>query len=98
MKRSGYFVTVEVQARQGRDVATVFDALQKLAYDSERESGCLLFTAYQDGSEPSRFILWERFESEGAFKQHASEAHSQAFNALGLVELVRVSKSVSTTR
>ena len=98
MTDTGYFVTVELQARQGHATATVLEALQKLALDSEREPGCRLFCAYQDGSEPGRFVLWERFESEQAFKQHAAEAHSQAFNALGLVDLVRVSKSMSTTR
>ncbi len=95
MTDTGYFVTVELQARQGHASTTVLDALQKLALDSEREPGCLLFAVYQDGSDPGRFVLWEKFESEAAFRQHGAEAHSQAFNALGLVEPLRVSRSAS---
>jgi quinol monooxygenase YgiN len=93
MSQSGYFVTVELKAKPGQTPAAVHAALQQLAAASEREAGCSLFAVRQDADDPQRFVLWEAFHSEAAFKQHGAEPHSQQFAALGLIEPVRVSKS-----
>ena len=95
MTHPRYHVTVELTAKPGQSPAVVLAALKELATASEREPGCTLFAVHQDSGSPDRFVIWESFHDEAAFKQHGAEAHSQKFNALGLVDLARISKSAA---
>lgn len=91
---SGHFITVELRAKAGHEPAKVLAALQSLCEASAREPGCILFTVHQGAADPAQFVLWEGFRSADALAAHAAEPHSQQFTALGLVEPVRVIKSV----
>lgn len=42
---------------------------------SEAESGCLQFIAHQDLEDPTRFALYEVYESDDAFDDHRASAH-----------------------
>ncbi|WP_222937780.1 putative quinol monooxygenase [Spartinivicinus ruber] len=68
-------------------------ALLELCSKTIEESGCTVFTLHQDQSEPMRFLLWERFDDEMAFKQHFEEEHTKKYVELGLIEIVQVSKT-----
>lgn len=93
MFNSGYYVTVELQAKPARDPREVREALAELCRQSVKEPGCSIFALHQDTLDPARFVLWERFDDEEAFMVHGGEPHAKAFGALELVDPVRAIKS-----
>lgn len=93
MFNSGYYVTVELHAKPGRDPVEVREALAELCRQSMNEPGCSIFALHQDAQDPACFVLWERFEDIESFKAHNAEPHTKAFSALALVDPVRAIKS-----
>jgi quinol monooxygenase YgiN len=89
MLTSGYYVTAEIRVKDPSRVDETKAALAALARDTLFEPGCTIFTVHQDAAQPTRFVLWERFDDEQAFKAHGALPHTKAFGALGLVEMVQ---------
>lgn len=85
----GYYITAELRVKNGERVQEAKAALLRLCEDTLREPGCTLFTLHQDPKLPTRFLLWERFEDEAAFKLHFEAAHTQACMAQDLTEVVQ---------
>lgn len=85
----GYYVTAELRVKNSEKVMQAKEALALLANKTLNEAGCSIFTVHQDAAEPTRFLLWERFDDEAAFKKHFSEAHTQEYLALDLTEVVQ---------
>ncbi|WP_238946441.1 putative quinol monooxygenase [Vandammella animalimorsus] len=85
----GYYVTAELRVKNPEQVMQARKALALLADKTLHEAGCSIFTVHQDAAEPTRFLLWERFDDEAAFKQHFLEAHTQDYLALDLTEVVQ---------
>jgi len=90
---SGYYVTAEIRVKDPSRVDAAKAALADLARETLKEAGCTIFTVHQDIAQSTRFVLWERFDDEAAFKAHGALPHSQAFGALGLVEMVQAIRS-----
>jgi quinol monooxygenase YgiN len=56
-------------------VATVGELLAAHSKTSEAEPGCLQFLAHQDVDDPTRFALYETYESLEAFHNHRQTEH-----------------------
>jgi quinol monooxygenase YgiN len=56
-------------------VATVRELLATHSKASEAEPGCLQFLAHQDVDDPTRFALYETYESLKAFESHRQTEH-----------------------
>ena len=56
-------------------VDAVADLLARHAATSEQEPGCIRFLAHQATDDPTRFFLYETYESQEAFEQHRVTDH-----------------------
>ncbi len=86
---SGYYITAELRVTDASKVAEAKAALSTLCSETLKEPGCSIFQLHQDAATPERFLLWERFDDEAAFKQHFDEPHTKAYVALGLTEVAQ---------
>ena len=89
MFETGYFITAELKVKDIAKVAQAKLALTTLCAETLTEPGCSLFTLHHCADNKDRFILWERFEDEAAFKRHFLEPHTQKYVALDLTEVVQ---------
>lgn len=90
MLTQGYFITAEIKVIDPNRLDDTIDALEKLCRATIRnEPGCSLFCAHRSNTHNDRFILWERFDDETAFKQHFEEKHTKDYISLGLTDVVQ---------
>ena len=89
MLTPGYYITAELRAKDPTKTQEAKDALVELCQKTVAEPGCTIFQLHQDASDPMRFVLWERFDDEAAFKQHFIESHTKDYVASDLTEVVR---------
>lgn len=90
---SGYYITAELRVKDGSKIREATDALKILCAETLKESGCSIFQLHQDITTPSRFILWEKFDDEAAFKIHFEEPHTKSYVSLELTEIVQYFQS-----
>ena len=86
---SGYYITAELRVKNEEQISEAKSALLTLCALTLTESGCSLFQLHQDNSDSRRFLLWERFEDEAAFKQHFEEPHTKHYMSLDLTEVIQ---------
>ena len=84
-----YCVTAELNVLHGIAPHLAQKHLQQLAQATRLETGCLHFEVHCDMQNERRFILWECFADEAAFKQHFAEKHTADYLALNLTEVVQ---------
>lgn len=89
MLKQGLFITAELRVKADADLPIAIDAIQTFCTAMESESGCSMAVAFQDKQDPYRFIFWERYDDEAAFKQHFNAKHTQTFIELGFTDLVQ---------
>ncbi len=89
MFEKGYFITAELKVKNKEMICKAKSALKILCEKTLKEPGCNLFTLHHCSDKEDRFILWERFEDEDAFKQHFIEQHTKDYVDLELTEVVR---------
>ncbi len=69
-------VTVVAIYRTREDsVDQVRESLAQHSVASEAEPGCRRFLAHQDLEDPTRFALYERYDSQAAFEEHRRSRH-----------------------
>jgi quinol monooxygenase YgiN len=85
----GYYITAELKAKDESQIQTTKEELLRLCTATLTEPGCTLFTLHYDPLLPSRFLLWERFDDEAAFKIHFEYSHTKEYIAKDLTEVVR---------
>ncbi len=90
MFKSGYYITAELRATDPARASLAKSELQKLCEATRTEPGCSIFQLHYDPAEPTRFMLWERFDDEASYKAHFEMAHTKAYGALKLTEVVQV--------
>lgn len=89
MLEQGYFITAVLMTKDKEKVSKTKAELLKLCKETLKEPGCSLFTLHQCSEIEGRFLLWERFENEEAFKQHFVEQHTKDYVDLNLTEVVQ---------
>jgi quinol monooxygenase YgiN len=85
----GYYITAELKVKDVSRVEEARSALSSLCEKTLEEPGCSIFQLHADSKEATRFLLWERFDDEAAFKRHFEESHTKEYVALGLTEVVQ---------
>ncbi len=90
---NGYFITAELKVKNLDMISEAKSALTILCEETLKEPGCSLFTLHHCNENKDRFILWERFEDEAAFKQHFIEQHTKDYVDLDLTEVVQFFQS-----
>lgn len=90
MLTPGYYITAELKVKDSSNASVAKAALTTLCEKTITEDGCSLFALHQDLTEPTRFLLWERFDNESAFKKHFEEEYTKAYIELDLTEVVQL--------
>jgi quinol monooxygenase YgiN len=89
MFQTGHFVTAELRVKDPHKVDEAIRALSHLCAATRDEAGCQIFLLHQDQTEPTRLLLWERFNDAAALQQHFKELHTLEYLALDLTEIVQ---------
>lgn len=75
-----YVIIVEFRARP--DQVEAFAALiDRHAYNSRLEDGCLAFDVCQDPEDPARFVFYEAYRDQAAHRVHAEQASYRHFRS-----------------
>lgn len=64
------YLNILLTVNDDADIETVRGLLAEQARLSRLEPGCVQFDAYQSNADPRRFLLHERWESQGALDAH----------------------------
>ena len=88
MFHAGYYVTAELKVKDASRVDVAKNALSVFCQKTLTEPGCSLFTLHQDPKQPDRFLLWERFDDEAAFKAHFEADYTKAYVQQDLTDVV----------
>jgi quinol monooxygenase YgiN len=72
-----YVVTATWRAKPGEESA-VRERLIQVAAASLEEPGCRLFWVHASEDDAALFFLYEQYDSEAAFREHAASAHVRA--------------------
>jgi len=89
MFNPGYYITAELKVKESANIGKARQHLRELCKETLREPGCSIFTLHQCVKDESRFLLWERFNSEDDFKLHFEQPHTQEYLAHDLTEVVQ---------
>jgi (4S)-4-hydroxy-5-phosphonooxypentane-2,3-dione isomerase len=67
-------LAVTWMAKMGREseVATTFE---KLAAESRKEPGCLMYQVHKHKTDPRRFFIYEQYQDDAALEAHRTAAH-----------------------
>ena len=69
-----------IEARAGR-ADDLHHALSALVEASRAEPGCVTYDLHQDPDDTHRFLFYENWRTEAAFKRHLAKPHIAAFLA-----------------
>ncbi len=76
-----YVIVVEFRAKS--DKTEEFAALiDRHAFNSRREEGCLAFDVCQDPEEPARFVFYEAYRDQAAHRLHTDQDSYARFRSL----------------
>lgn len=93
MLKSGFYITAELKITNPEKINEAKQALMKLCEQSIQESGCTLFQLHHCLEQPTRLLLWERYDSEQDYNDHFEKNHTKEYLALHLTEIVQYFKS-----
>jgi quinol monooxygenase YgiN len=75
-------VLISYRAQPGKTEMAAVELSKLIAAVQSEESGCLGITLHQNGDEPARFLLVERWKDRATFEgPHMQTPHLQAFIA-----------------
>jgi quinol monooxygenase YgiN len=69
-----YYLNVWLTVKDEKDTASICDALRRTGAKSREEEGCERWEAYQTDSEPTRFLLVERWTTKEHWEAHRQGA------------------------
>ena len=64
------YLNILLTVKDAADAPKVQELLTEAGRLSRAEPGCLRFEAYQSNNDPTRFFLFERWESQAALDEH----------------------------
>jgi quinol monooxygenase YgiN len=67
-------LAVTWMARQGRE-GEVVAVFAKLAEESRKEPGCLMYVVHRHKTEPRRFFVYEQYKDDAALEAHRASPH-----------------------
>jgi len=71
-------LAVTWMAKMGREaeVVTIFN---KLAEESRKEPGCVIYQVHRHKTEPRRFFIYEQYKDDAALEAHRAAPHFLQF-------------------
>ena len=93
MFKSGFFITAELKIINSTQIDETIKRLQKLCAQTMQEPGCTLFQLHHCLDEPTRLLLWERYDTESDYTFHFEQAYTKDYLALNLTDVVQYFKS-----
>lgn len=91
------WISAGLKLSTGKSAHKVKEELKNLQRQTIKEDGCIFFDVLQDRDNPDRFTLWEEWINEEALKEHFNQAHTKAYLALSLTEVIYIEKLVKLT-
>ena len=73
-----YVIAATWKAKPDEEEA-VFGLLRKMAVETRKEPGCILFRVHRALDDPRTFFLYEQFESQEALRAHADTDHFRRY-------------------
>jgi len=90
MLSSGFYITAELKIKDKNRILETREALQALCeLTLQQEPECTLFQLHQCQEEPTRLLLWERFDSEQSYNAHFKQPYTQHYLSKDLTEVVQ---------
>ena len=86
----GHYVTAELRSKNADQITETKAALGALSAATMQEPGCSFFVVHHDALNPTRFVLWERWDDEATLARHFSLPHTLAYIARDLTDVVQV--------
>jgi autoinducer 2-degrading protein len=71
-----YVVCSQILVREGTE-ETVASVMEEIVAASRSEPGCLLYLAHRHLEDPRRFMFYEQYVDEAAFRAHTESEHYQ---------------------
>ena len=72
----GIFATIRIKPNQRDQFLTTIKETAHRSVNSEQ--GCLRFDVFQDLADENRYILYEVYSNEEAFKMHLTTSHARS--------------------
>lgn len=72
----GVVATLTVQPGKEQEFEDIFKALRQQVLDNEE--GCEMYDIYRSKSEPTTYVVMERYRDQDALKAHGESAHFKA--------------------
>jgi 4-carboxymuconolactone decarboxylase len=85
----GYCITAELKVKNEDRIQEAKESLTYLCKKTLEEPGCTVFVLHHDAKQPTRFLLWECFDDEAAFKLHFEASHTKEYISKDLTEVVQ---------
>lgn len=89
MFTQGFYVTAELKLKDASKAKEATSALIELCSETLKEEGCSIFELHQVKGDNTRFLLWERFEDEAAFKLHFELQHTKDYLEKDYTDIVQ---------
>ncbi|NHB59422.1 carboxymuconolactone decarboxylase [Acinetobacter sp. 194] len=93
MLKSGFYITAELKITNSNKISETVQCLKKLCEQTVLESGCTLFQLHQCLNDPTRLLLWERYNTEADYNYHFEQGYTKAYLSLNLTEVIQCFKS-----
>ena len=71
-----YVICSQLLVKEGREEA-VAAVMPEIVAASRTEPGCLMYVAHRHLQDPRRFMFYEQYVDEAAFKAHTESEHYQ---------------------
>ncbi|HEX4227379.1 MAG TPA: putative quinol monooxygenase [Bryobacteraceae bacterium] len=71
-------LNVHMQAAPGFE-AELAEHLSSMVGPTRNEPGCITYQLHRDPEDPSKFMFYERFESQAALDEHGETPHLRRF-------------------
>jgi quinol monooxygenase YgiN len=78
LNRMSYVIAATWKAKPGEEEA-VLGLLRRMAVESRKEPGCMLFRVHRPLDDPRTFFLYEQFESQEALGAHSETDHFRRY-------------------
>ena len=89
---SKLWISAGLKGTTDKPADQIKQALMALQQHTVNEPGCIFFDVLQHRDDPHLFTLWEEWINEDALKNHFQMAHTKAYLAQSLTEVVYIEK------
>jgi quinol monooxygenase YgiN len=78
--KDAVILTAQIKAKEA-EVGNVREALLSLVEPTRKEEGCIHYILHQDTKDQTKFMFYEVWKNEAAFKEHGQTPHLKGLGA-----------------